>query len=333
MWESSLLTPRAVNASDCATFLGILARRLVPRHLQSLTNYRIPVSVVALCTAAFAHAFVADAAAIAMIPSSSPARRPRRRLLRSSLPTLLAVLPFLSALRTAAATAAAAAAVAVAPIPGTIEPHARDHAANLSVLVTSGEGFLVEVVPVTAAHTFALLALPARAGLHVVSVAGSTHAEFNPIIVDISDGALALAYARDAHKRAITIPDGRPLPGDATPPPLSGDGIGNDDADAAAPRHAALHFAPARNASFEKLPRSRLRFLNLWRYRSRIMQLLAVGFIVWFPRFFRKLPAHIREELLGEKDPDLGDPNRVIKALLNEEALVKAPSSDSTRAH
>lgn len=59
----------------------------------------------------------------------------------------------------------------------------------------------------------------------------------------------------------------------------------------------------------------------LWRNKFYVTGAFAVAFLLGFPHIFHKLPPEMREELTGEKEPDLGDPNKVVKTLLGEEAF------------
>lgn len=192
-----------------------------------------------------------------------------------------------------------------ASITGTVErpdaPGAVAHA-NLSVVVYAATGAVVEAVPLTLHFEFTLHALLRRTGLHVVRLVGDLAHEYDPLIVAVSpSGNVTSAYTRT----------------DALELPSADIGADTSSAECKSPR---LHFAPARHAAFRR-ERQGWGLSTLWRYRTRFVLAAALAFIMWFPRIYHKLPKEMKEELTGMKEPDFGDPNRVIKALIGEDPV------------
>lgn len=183
---------------------------------------------------------------------------------------------------------------------GTIQKASLDHANNLTVIVVSSTGQIVECAPVTSDSAFALSQISATDGLHLLYIIGSTMFEYNSIIVSIASGTITAAFERGSSNHALILP--------------SSTNIGNKS-----PR---LYFFPLRPTTFRfKETRWYLSDLPLllWRKKLYIFVIMAFGFIIWFPRIFHHLPKEMREELTGDPELDLGDPNMVIKSLLGED--------------
>lgn len=207
-------------------------------------------------------------------------------------------------------------------IVGTIDTPDDDDICNLTVAVLSArDGSIIETAPVIAsppsssssssssssAYTFSLHGVSATDGRYVVRVVGSVAYEYNSVIATIREGTLNASMSRAGAEDALMYPaDVHPGP---NPPNVHLYAVR---------RTSLLRTSPHRFASIAylvELPRL------AWRNKFYGAGALAVAFLLWFPHVFHKLPKEMREELTGEKEPDLGDPNKVLKALLGDDAF------------
>lgn len=177
---------------------------------------------------------------------------------------------------------------------GYVTSQSLDNPAILSVIAVSSFGQIVSQAPVTSQGNFTLYAFLAQTGYFTLYLLGAVRQEYPPVLVHVESGNLTAAYPRlDPLSVPQKVnPSGQPI---------------------------SVYFSPVREAVFAPR-REPWRLRHIWRYKVRFLQLLAVLFVVWFPRVIRELPQDLREELTGEKEPDIGDPNKVVKALLGQEA-------------
>lgn len=176
---------------------------------------------------------------------------------------------------------------------------------TVRVLVHSRRGRLIESAPVAADSTFQLINLPEQPnGLYVLQLIGTTVHDYNPLLVRLDRGSVAGVLNRDS---PVILPPG-----------FDSDKWTAD---------SELTFQPVAKTNYLR-QRAPWRLRDLWRYRYTFVQFAAVAFVVWFPRFIQDLPQDLREELLGEKEPNIGDPNAVLKAVTGrpvEQAVNSGP--------
>lgn len=185
--------------------------------------------------------------------------------------------------------------VAASAITGSVvlDPSQETRGAMLRVWVHAQDGSLVESSAVALDGSFLLHSLPAETdGIYILHLNGAIIDEYVPLLVVLRSGGVASVLPR---KEPLMVP---PRPGSS-----------------AWPDSTELKFVPLRKANYAK-KRAPWRLRDLWRYKFRILQLMAVVFVVWFPQFIRELPKELREELMGEEEVDSGDPNALVKTLL-----------------
>lgn len=199
---------------------------------------------------------------------------------------MLSVLVFLVALSQALVP------TACERITGTVDSAiVTDDQSHLQVIVRSDAGGIVECVPVTSALTFSLHRVVERDGFHVVELSGSAEWDFAPFIITLTNGSLTSAYRR---MNPLELPSGIRRADDTL----------------------TIHFTSSTRTAYTPV-RSRWRLTSLVT-PYRLLFVAGFALIVAFPHFFRQLPKDMREELTGEMEPDTGDPNRVIKALIGD---------------
>lgn len=176
---------------------------------------------------------------------------------------------------------------------------------SLQVWVQSRYGALVESSPVASDGSVLFHSLPTQTdGVYVLHLNGATSYEYLPILVLLQNGAITSAMPRT---EPLMIPP------DAGAP--------------AWPSTTEIEFKPFGKTNYaKKSPPWRLR--DLWRNKIRLLQLLALVFVVWFPQFIRELPKELREELMGEKEEDMGDPNALVKTLLGRANSIPSTTSE-----
>lgn len=133
-------------------------------------------------------------------------------------------------------------------------------------------------------------------GVYVAEVIGSSRWEFAKIWVRVLGGRVVWTERRlDLFVR----------------PGGLGDDVGGDGEE----EGKEVVFEAYGEANYLKVPPP-WRLLDLVRNKFVVFQVFAISFIVWFPQYIRALDKDLLEELTGEKEPDLGDPNKVVKALI-----------------
>lgn len=180
-------------------------------------------------------------------------------------------------------------------ITGTVDrANVGDKRSYLQVVVRSNTGEIIECVPVTHQLTFVLYQVVELDGFHVVHLSGSTEWEFIPYIISLSNGSLTAAYRR---MNPLELPSSIQRANDTL----------------------TIHFTSSTPTAYI-LTRSKWRLGSFFSIQ-RLLFVLAFAFIVSFPHFFRQLPKEVQDELVGEKEHDTRDPNRVIKALIGEPSV------------
>lgn len=180
-------------------------------------------------------------------------------------------------------------------ITGTVDSaNVADKRSYLQVVVRSKTGEIIECVPVTPQLTFVLYRVIELDGFHVVQLSGSTEWEFVPFIISLSNGSLTAAYRR---MNPLELPSSIQRANDTL----------------------TIHFTSSTPTAYV-LTRSKWR-LGSFFSTQRLLFVLAFAFIISFPHFFRQLPREVQEELIGEKEHDTRDPNRVIKAFIGEPSV------------
>lgn len=235
---------------------------------------------------------------------------------------------------------------------GTINQPADDVAANLSVVVVCGvTGTVLETAPVIDRSRFTLYRLAEKTGRYHIHVVGSVAREYNRIVATIEEKKLIATFPRFRPEHNQILPkdilgennrgneasslssssSSSSTVAEATNEKSETDTSESSDID----KTPRLHFIPLRRTRFRK-PKRKTGFryyalyipLKLWWNRMYVFGTLGLVFMVWFPHIIHRLPPEMREELIGEKEPDLGDPNRLIKSLLGEDAFsVKSDQS------
>lgn len=229
----------------------------------------------------------------------------------------------------------------LASLAGTINQPADDVAANLSVIVVCGKtGSVLETAPVIDRSRFTLYRVAEKTGRYHIRVVGSVAREYNNIVATIEDKKLIAAFSRF-----------RPSHNQIIPNDILGENKKVDEVSSSSPSTTVvkanieksetetsesddinqvprLHFIPLRRTRFRKPTRKTgFRYYalyiprKLWWNKMYVFGTLGLVFMVWFPHIIHRLPPEMREELIGEKEPDLGDPNRLIKSLLGEDAF------------
>lgn len=183
-----------------------------------------------------------------------------------------------------------------ASLNGTISAE-NDHSADLTVVAVSKSGQTTECAPVISQSFFTLRTIEKMDDIFVLYVSGSTEFEYNSIIAEVRSGKLISTFERTRPKDFLTV--------------FSADTVGN--------KANQLHFSGIRATTFRAKKTSWTLWdipFYLWHKKWYAFMFVSVLFILWFPRIFEKLPKEMREELTGEKEPDWGDPNRVVKSLI-----------------
>lgn len=182
-------------------------------------------------------------------------------------------------------------------ITGTVDSaNVGDALPYLQVVVRSETGAIVECVPVTSQLTFTLYRVLGTDGFYIVQLSGSTEWEFTPFIITLSKGNLSAAYRR---LNPLELPSRIQRAND----------------------NLTIHFTSTVPTMYVPV-RAQWNLASLFSFQ-RVFFVAALAFIVSFPHFFRQLPREVREELIGEKEADTGDPNRVTKALFGEPLLAQ----------
>lgn len=190
-------------------------------------------------------------------------------------------------------------AVQGAAITGTVLQATRERNA-LSVPVHARDGTLVESPTVTKNGSVLFSLLPEQKdGVFLLNIYGDADYEYTPILLLLKNGAIASSFPR---KDPLLIPPREDEPW---------------------PSETEIVFQPRRKANYARKP-APWRLRDLWRYKFQVLQLLAIAFVVWFPQVIRDLPKDLREELMGEKEEDIGDSNAVLKALLGYDNVDKS---------
>lgn len=185
------------------------------------------------------------------------------------------------------------------PIPAT--------AGAIRVTVHSPDARLVESTPITPNGTFSLHLLPLQSdGPYILHLLGHPHLEYPPLLLLLQSSTVKSALPRP--RPLLLVPDSPKQ----WPP----------DSD--------LIFRPTQPTNFAQRSQP-WRWRNLWKYKIRVIQLAAVAFIVWFPTVIRDLPKELREDLMGEKEVDLGDTNAHFKNLLGRTDLFKSDTNPKSR--
>lgn len=201
-------------------------------------------------------------------------------------------------------------------IHGSIDVPSDDIASNLVIAVASAaDGAIVETVPIISSvlnnHSFELHTTAAKNGRYLVSVFGSVAYEYSSVVATVHDSTLIASFARESVTHALVYPAEQHVGENAPSIQIN------------ALRRTRL--ARSKANRFGSVSDVAYFVINLpsyvWRNKLYIAASLAVFFILWFPHVFHKLPKEMREELSGEKEADLGDPNKVLKALLGDDAF------------
>lgn len=162
---------------------------------------------------------------------------------------------------------------------------------TIRVTVYSRHGALIETAPVKIDGTFTLYLLPKQSdGVYVLHLLGSMTNEYAPLLLNLRAGSVTSVISR--------------------PTPL----LIAPESEEKWPSEYEVKFVPQSPSNYVK--NRSWSWSDLWAYKSRFLLLLAVAFVVWFPRVIQDLPKELREELTGEKEPELGDANAHFKALL-----------------
>lgn len=179
-------------------------------------------------------------------------------------------------------------------ITGTVRESARESTA-LSVVVHASGGAIVDSSAVAQDGSLLFSRLSKQTdGVFVLEVYGADTYEYTQLLVLLKNGAVASAMPR---KDPLLLPPRE---------------------DAIWPEQTEIVMTPRKKTNYAKKP-APWQLRDLWRLKYRLLQLLAVIFVVWFPQVIRDLPQELREEVLGEKDEDIGDPNALVKALLGRD--------------
>lgn len=193
----------------------------------------------------------------------------------------------------------AATSTAVSPvvIGGSILQPFADSPSALTIAVYGRNGVLASSAPVTRVGSFSLYSI--SPGDYVVHIIGAVEQEYEDIFIHAGEGGLEYVEVRDD---LLRIP-GRNM---------------STSAGSTIDAEYGIVFRPKRKARFKR-EKKKWTLRSLLRYKYRLLQLLGAAFVVWFPQFMRSLPKDIREELMGEKEDDGGDPNAVFKMLVSYE--------------
>lgn len=230
---------------------------------------------------------------------------------------------------------------------GTINQPADDVAANLSVVVVCGvTGAVLETAPVIDRSRFTLYRLVEKTGRYHIHVDGSVAREYNKIVATIEEKKLIATFSRFRPQHNQILPndilrennrgDEASSSSSSTVAKANNEKSETDTSESSdIDKTPRLHFIPLRRTYFRK-PKRKTGFRyyalyiprKLWWNRMYVFGTLGLVFMVWFPHIIHRLPPDMRDELIGEKEPDLGDPNRLIKSLLGEDAFsVKSDQS------
>lgn len=195
----------------------------------------------------------------------------------------------------------------VAAVTGSVAVDPSEKGVFLQVRARSRDGALIESSPVTENGFVYFHSLPKQPdGVYVLQLYGAMSYEYHPILVLLQDGAVKSAMLRS-----------QPL---IVPPRIDSP---------AWPRTSEIEFKPFVKTNYAKKA-APWRLRDMWNSKLRLLQLFALIFVVWFPQFIRELPKDLREELMGEKEEDIGDPNAVVKTLIGREDVGPNTTSEST---
>lgn len=193
------------------------------------------------------------------------------------------------------------------PITGSISQPFGDHDKQLYVVAYGRDGSIYESAPVTTSAKFSFFTLRKTPGDYVLHLRGAELEEYNSILIRInSKNRVAYVYVR---KNTLTLPPARDQDFD--------DEDMNEDLE--------ILFKPSGKSFYARKQKS-WSLWDLWAYKYRVLQGLVLLFIVSFPQVIQSLPKEMREELTGEKEPDMSNANDIYNIL-----SAKADSSQSNR--
>lgn len=194
----------------------------------------------------------------------------------------------------AAAVFAAAALCLLRPAAAAISGTVRDASATdhpLSILI---RGRSVHTA-VAVAQPSGIFTLPAAlpAGGYVLEVCGSSRRDYAHVRVGVgASGALETVEAR---RDPLLLPGG-----------------------AAMNVTGVLEFVLVGEAVYGESRVESWALLPLLNRPFVLLQLFAGAFVLWFPRYIASIDPDMLYELTGETPPDIGDPNKVLKRLLEK---------------
>lgn len=166
--------------------------------------------------------------------------------------------------------------------------------ADIYVSVHTQSGHLLETSPIQSDSQFTLLYIEDKYenGIYVLRVNGKLQIEYMPLLVRVQGNKVVAVVERE--HPLIRVPENEKEWG----------------------KKMEIRFRGKGTTNYERrsTPWS---WTLLWQYRVRLLQLAGIAFVVWFPSVIKDLPKEMREELLGEKEEELGDLNRHINMLLN----------------
>ncbi|CAN8071962.1 unnamed protein product [Agarophyton chilense] len=178
-------------------------------------------------------------------------------------------------------------------IQGTVANPSDDDFGSLQVAAYARDGKLETSASVTANATFNLFLKPGGATPYILHLLGSIQNQYHPIILYVDPLRVLFSKVRYSPLQRLNLTT-----------------VGAED------MNTAVHFEPSA-PTLHALKRKQRRFSvrTLWAYRLQALMLAGAVFIIWFPKFIRDLPKEVREELLGEKEDEMGDPNALFKSL------------------
>ena len=170
----------------------------------------------------------------------------------------------------------------------------KDESHLLRVEVYAQSGLVSAVAPVLPDGAFQLTGL--SDGIYSAVVVGSMRSEYHAMHVLVAKGKLALVEDRWNPLRKPQL---------------------EDDAShgSAARKQATLRFLVKAHIDFSERQKP-WPFLDILQNKFLMFQVVGVIFVLLFPKYLKSLDKESLEELTGEKEPDLGDPNEVVKALI-----------------
>lgn len=187
-----------------------------------------------------------------------------------------------------------------------LDPAQATHVNTIRIAVYSRSGERIESALVTPDGNFKLHLLPQQSdGVYILYLIGSMTDEYAPMLLNLQAGTVKSVLSR---RNPLLIP---PKP------------------DEEWPENDKIRFVSSAKALYVQKGNS-WSWRYLWAYKFRLLQLAGVAFVVWFPKVIRDLPKELREELMGEKEPELGDTNAHFKALLGREDK-EMPAASSSR--